>query len=498
MKNLLALILGSLLFLSAASAQEGYTVRRDSLQSAVLGQNRHLNIYLPEGYDTTNLKYPVIYVLDADGRDQHIVPTARFLFLNHRMPRVIIVGVMNIDRNHDFLPDSSQNAPTGGGADNFMRFFSGELIPYVEKNLRTESYKVLIGHSYGGLFALYSLLKDPGLFDAYIAIDPSVWYKNLSFLKYAAKEFPESKDWRRTIFITGRDSSGMKEMGIAPLEKLMKESAPADLNWKITAYPDEDHGSVPFKSAYDGLRYIFDSGSSLQAYPVTGIIPAGMPFNVYFMNLSADLRYTTDGSEPGPDSPHCLPKTELPGPCTLKIRSVTRKYNNFPTAVYVYKKGDFLHGLKSVENLKPGLKYEYFEGSFDSLPDFSRLKRIRSGIAETLGLGMAARKDSFALRFDGYLHIEQQALYYLWILSDDGSRMYLNNNLIMDNNGIHSADLPKMIALPLTPGYYPITVEYFEKSGNESVSAGILKWDDDLSPAPLAREVLFHKEGKTR
>ena len=133
------------------SSQDGYTVKNDSLKSDILNQTRKLNIYLPEGYDAKDAKFPVLYVLDADGRDQHVVPTARFLFVNGKMPKAIVVGVFNIDRNHDFLPDSSQAAPTGGGADKFLQFFKTELIPYINKNFKTESFNVLIGHSFGGV-----------------------------------------------------------------------------------------------------------------------------------------------------------------------------------------------------------------------------------------------------------------------------------------------------------------------------------------------------------
>jgi predicted alpha/beta superfamily hydrolase len=177
----------------AVSAQDGYSLKKDSVQSAVLDQNRKISIYLPEGYEVKDAKFPVLYVLDADGRDQHTVPTARFLFVNGKMPKAIVVGVFNIDRNHDFLPDSSQAASTGGGADNFLKFFKTELIPYINKNYRTEGFNVLIGHSYGGVFVMHTLLNDPDLFDAYIAIDPSFWYKNEMQVKSAKNDFLKNK-----------------------------------------------------------------------------------------------------------------------------------------------------------------------------------------------------------------------------------------------------------------------------------------------------------------
>jgi predicted alpha/beta superfamily hydrolase len=486
----------SFLFFSAliASAQDGYTLKKDSLQSYVLSQNRKFSVYLPEGYEADTNKYPVIYVLDADGRDQHTVPTARFLFLNSKMPKAIIVGVMNIDRNHDFLPDSAKGAPTGGGADNFIRFFEKELIPCIDKNFRTENFRVLVGHSYGGLFAMHVLLNDPALFDAYIAIDPSIWYNGKKFLKSAAKGFSSGRNWNRSVFITGREGEGMDEMGISSLDTLMKASSPKEMNWKIVTYADEDHGSVTFKSVYDGLRYIFDSGGSLRLFPDTGIVPPGMTFTVYLWNINPSMRYTTDGSEPTADSPKCQNQIELTGGCTLKVRNVNLKYKNYPTATFIYRQDDFMKGLQSVNNLKPGLKYQYYEGAWDSLPDFSKLKPLKSGITENANLKDAVKKDSFALRLDGYLHITEKELYYFWISSDDGSQLYINNQLILNNNGIHSADLPRVSVIPLTPGYYPLTIKYFEKNGNESLSAGMIKGKENPSPEPFAKELLFYRK----
>ena len=494
MKSTLLILPLFLLIFASLTAQNGYTLKPDSLQSVILGQNRKLEIYLPEGYESGESAFPVIYVLDGEGRDQHIVPTARFLFLSGKMPKAIIVGIINIDRNHDFLSDSTKGSPTGGGADKFMSFFEKELIPYIDKNFRTEPYKVLVGHSYGGLFAMHALLLKPDLFDAYIAIDPSIWYKDLMLLKYAEKEFPAAKSWDRSLFIAGREGGGMKEMGITQLDSLLKSSAPKELNWKISAYADEDHGSVPFKSVYDGFRFLFDAGGALRVFPDAGIVPEGESFDIYLWNINPDMRYTTDGSEPSTDSPQCQSKMRLTGGCTLKIRSITKKYKYYPTARFVFRQEPFLQGLKSDKNLNPGLKYSYYEGVWDSVPDFSKLKPLKTGITENIDLGLSSRKDSFALRFEGYLHVTEKGMYNLWIMSDDGSEVYLNNQLILDNDGVHSGDLPKVTVLPLTPGYYPITINYFEKNGNESISAGMIKDMENPSPVPFAKEMLFHKE----
>jgi predicted alpha/beta superfamily hydrolase len=476
------------------SAQDGYTIKKDSLQSEVLGQNRKLSIFLPEGYVKGNTRFPVIYVLDADGRDQHAVPTARFLFLNNKMPKAIVVGVFNIDRNHDFLPDSSQSAPTGGGADKFVQFFKEELIPYIDRTFKTEPFKVLVGHSYGGVFVMHAFLNDPDLFDAYIAIDPSFWYKNQMQVKRAQYEFLTAKNWNKIIFITGREGGGMKDMGITPMEKLLKTSAPKGLTWKVVPYPNEDHGSVTFKSVYDGLRFIFDSGGNFQVYPQSAILPKGYSSYAVIENRNPDLRYTTDGSEPTVNSPLCKEKIDINKPCTLKVKSVTSKYNKLPAVTRVFSEGEFMNGLDSVENLKHGLKYSYYEGVWDSLPDFTSLTPKKIGITENPDLKFALKRDSFAVQFEGYLHITKKGLYNLWVLSDDGSKVYLNNHLLLNNDGLHDASNPVVGLVPLNPGYYPVIIRFFEKTGGESVTFGYVGGRKKLVPLPFPKEMFFYKE----
>ena len=101
------LVLIALFCTSSLFAQNGFTLQKDSLQSDILKQKRFLSIYLPEGYDAPDAKFPVIYVLDGDWECQNTLSTARFLNQNGKMPKAIVVGISNIDRDHDFLPVST-------------------------------------------------------------------------------------------------------------------------------------------------------------------------------------------------------------------------------------------------------------------------------------------------------------------------------------------------------------------------------------------------------
>jgi predicted alpha/beta superfamily hydrolase len=490
-------IIVTVLFLSIClnvSAQEGYIVKHDTIKSDVLKQNRIISILLPEGYNDKKAVYPVIYVLDADGRLQHTAMTARFLFQNNKMPEAIVVGVSNIDRNHDFLPDSSQSAPTGGGAGNFMRFFKQELIPYIDKNFRTEPFKVLVGHSYGGEFAMDALLSDPDIFDAYIAIDPSFWYKNQVLVKKASDEFSRLKNWNKSVFITGREGDGMANMAITPMEDVLKKSAPKGLNWKVVSYAGEDHGSVPFKSVYDGFRYIFDTGSNFKVYPLSGILPKGSTTYAFVQNQNPNLRYTVDGTEPTIDSPLCPEMILIEKPCTLKVKSVSSRYKNQPSVSRIFSEGQYIDGPKPVSNLKQGLRYSYYEGVWDSLPDFSKLKPIKTGITDNIDLKLALKRDSFAMQFEGYIKITEKDLYNIWLLSDDGSRLYFNNLLLLDNDGLHSADSPAIKLLPLNPGLYPIKIQFFEKTGDQAISIGSTTFNKNSIAQIFPKEMFFYRK----
>ena len=132
LRRLLSGIAVVLLISSAAMAQRpSGTVKRFSLKSTVLGEDRVILVRTPVGYETNKLRYPVLYMTDGDAHIGHTASTIEFLENNGRAPDLIVVGVTNTDRTRDLTPAKStqKNAagelqfPTAGGADNFLKFF---------------------------------------------------------------------------------------------------------------------------------------------------------------------------------------------------------------------------------------------------------------------------------------------------------------------------------------------------------------------------------------
>ena len=130
--------------------------------------------------------------------------------------------------------------------------------------------------------------------------------------------------------------------------------------------------------------------------------------------------------------------------------------------------------LPSLPKLKKavpgGLKYSYYEGSWDSLPDFSKLKPVATGVADsTFSIQKLPAKVNFACLFEGYMEVVTDGYYIFGLASDDGAKLYLGDKLILNNDGLHSAESVKSFVLPLQKGFYPIRLEYFQKEGGSGL-----------------------------
>lgn len=249
------------------------SARRDSaltsgtafhIHSKVLGEDRPYFLYAPPGGRGGRL--PIIVVLDGDAHFDHTASAVRFLVNQGRMPPALVVAVPNTaDRTRDLTPavisDTALRTatPTAGGADRLLRFLADELIPAIERRHGKAPFRVLVGHSLGGLTAAYALLGGAGGFQAVIAISPSLWWDHErltdSLVARLARQPPLQGWWYATM--GALESADQMIAPFQRVERALREHAPATLQWRFTLLPDEDHGSTPYRSAYDGLEAIF-------------------------------------------------------------------------------------------------------------------------------------------------------------------------------------------------------------------------------------------------
>ncbi|WP_190295398.1 alpha/beta hydrolase-fold protein [Mucilaginibacter rubeus] len=269
--------------------------RIDTVYSNILKENRPLWVYTP-GYDTNYFskpEFPVLYVLDADDHFMSLVTMVKELSAtagNTVLPQMIIVGILNTPhhRTRDLTPTNTAMDKSSGGGENFASFIQSELIPYIDKRYSTAPYRTMIGHSLGGLTAINILLKHPQVFNAYIAIDPSMFYDNDNLLKQTTAIFKQKNFSGKKLFLgfantmnpgmdtvqVKRDTSGISHhiRSIMKLADNLTLNKTNNLQWAKKYYPDDDHNSVPINAEYDGLRFIFKNNR----------FPRNQPYNQYF------------------------------------------------------------------------------------------------------------------------------------------------------------------------------------------------------------------------
>lgn len=227
-----------------------------TIQSKILNEERKLYIYKPVGYEQSKEKYPVLYLLDGHSGFHHTTGIIWSLRRFGRIPKILVVGILNTDRNRDLTPTESY-FPTAGGADNFLKFLKEELIPFVDKDYRTQPFRILFGVSLSGMFTIYTLLTAPDIFSAYIASSPSLWWDKRGLLKKAETVFAKPFKFKsnKLLFITvgGRDDSNARDpdnilSSTDSFCKILENKAPEGLEWHFDIYENGDHLTTPLQS----------------------------------------------------------------------------------------------------------------------------------------------------------------------------------------------------------------------------------------------------------
>lgn len=230
-----------------------------TLHSDILGEERILNIYLPEGYtEDSTIQYPVIYVLDGSKDEDFIHLAGLNQFLSFpwidAMPPSIVVGVSNVDRQRDFTTPS-QNAldleelPTSGGADAFTSFLQQELLPEISRRYRVLPERTLVGQSLGGLLASQVLVEHTDLFSNYLIVSPSMWWNDEEWLNKSI----DSVSSPASVFIAVGAEGPVMERGARSWYELV--STWEGVKSEFLYLKECNHGDALHLAAYQGFKW---------------------------------------------------------------------------------------------------------------------------------------------------------------------------------------------------------------------------------------------------
>jgi alpha-L-fucosidase len=180
-----------------------------------------------------------------------------------------------------------------------------------------------------------------------------------------------------------------------------------------------------------------------------------------------EIRYTTDGSEPGPTSPVSSGPVRLSATTTLKARAFRggRPVSDVSQAAFTQVAP---RPAEKTIGGDAGLRFEYFEGEWDRLPDFDQLTPVARGGVEDFDFSPRKQAERFAFRFRGHVVAPRAGVYRFFTSSDDGSRLYIGDQLVVDNDGLHGT-AEKSGVIALDAGAHPITVTFFERTGGDGL-----------------------------
>lgn len=217
------------------------------INSKLLKEDRTINVWVPNGYDTLSL--PVLYMPDG-GIDEdfpHIANTLEKLIQEGKIKPILLVGIANTERRRDLtgftnVASDKKIAKEVGGSSRFRAFIQTELIPFINEKYKPKNYKGIIGESLAGYFVVETFFDEPDLFDFYIAMDPSVWWNDYFIVRNAETKL-SNKHQNKTLWFAGSNAKDINKYTNQLKNIFMKKSIP-HLKWKYEDEKKEEHNTI--------------------------------------------------------------------------------------------------------------------------------------------------------------------------------------------------------------------------------------------------------------
>ncbi|MEO0472381.1 MAG: alpha/beta hydrolase-fold protein [Bacteroidota bacterium] len=242
------------------------------LQSQVNGQTYQLYIKYPKGYHESKASYPVLYVIDAETNFGGVSYIVQRLIKDRLIPKVLVVGIAYGTtykqfyklRSRDLTPVEDKDLKMGGakvadptgGAPQFSRFMEEELFPFVQANYRVkENDRAIYGHSYGGLFGAYALLHQPQLFNRYLILSPSLWFKETILIDDLRKM--EVDEGEAKVYMASGELERRIDVMQTEFAKILADKKSPALALKAELMPNETHRTIFGPGFTNGMRYLY-------------------------------------------------------------------------------------------------------------------------------------------------------------------------------------------------------------------------------------------------
>jgi|WetSurMetagenome_2_1015567.scaffolds.fasta_scaffold00215_10 alpha-L-fucosidase len=250
-------------------------------------------------------------------------------------------------------------------------------------------------------------------------------------------------------------------------KKLKAKSNGTEVSISVPATcPDEKNTVVVLK--IKGKPLVFDAPI---ADPVSGMFINGEKVTIGDIPAGLSVHYTLDGTEPAMNSPEYSAPIEISNTTGFKAAYFYKGHAIGRLTECSYTKVSPAPGLK-LEKAEAGLNYVYCEGSFKGVPDFKTVKHTSEGIYPNVGVIPGSRAENFAQQLNGYLSIPADGVYTFSLTSDDGSKLFIDDAIVVDNDGFHSP-VTKTGCIALGTGYHKLNVGFLQGTGDKILSMAV-------------------------
>lgn len=207
-------------------------------------------------------------------------------------------------------------------------------------------------------------------------------------------------------------------------------------------------------------------------------------------NEGLNIRYTTDGTEPTFNSQMYMKEGfEINESTTVKARVFDGSNPVSAIAVAEFYKVE-AQKAKAVTNLKSGFSFSYYEGDWNQVPNFGKLKSVKNGTIQTFDLSSRDREEYYGFEFSGYINVPESGAYRFYLRSDDGSQLFINDQMLVNNDGLHGM-VEKEGLVVLEKGNHKIKVAYIQKTGGSDL---LVNWKGPRSgKVQIPASVIYHQ-----
>ena len=289
-------------------------------------------------------------------------------------------------------------------------------------------------------------------------------------------------------------SFSIRDLNLPPGAKIEFLETHQPLSWEQQGsdvqvhWPEFDPGRIKGMSAYvlkiNNCGAFASKPEATKTYPGKSLKPL-----VTLESKDATCRYTLDGSVPTEDSKLYTAPFFADSSCTLSARCFKKGILPGNTASLKLNVLTWHPAVKSIHP-KPGLNFKAYELAPDSVNDLAQARPVREGIKPAVSIGDSTRNENFGLHYEGYFLAEADAVYSFYLLSDDGSKLWIDEEVILDNDGLH-ADQEREGGVALRKGLHAFKLAFIQAGGNATLQLNCRTNSQDRKPIPAS--LFFHQ-----